>query len=86
MNTVLIYGFLQKVNWSLKYPIPKPYGPGFNMQFFPNIFILHAALNVRLSLKQKKKKKKTTTKKNKKKTTVVNYTLSYMLSKFWQIE
>ena len=29
-------------------PLPKPYGPGFNMQYFPNIFYLLSALNVRL--------------------------------------
>ena len=48
MNTILNYGFLQKKSVLKIPPTPKPYGPGFNMQYFPNIFILLGAPNVRL--------------------------------------
>ena len=33
--------------------IDKPYGPGFNMQYFPNIFILLCAPNFKFKLKHK---------------------------------
>ena len=29
-----------KINWSQKYPPPKPQGSGINMQYFPNIYLL----------------------------------------------
>ena len=42
-----------KKNGHKKYPTPKPYGLGNNMQSFPNILILLGALNVRFQLKHK---------------------------------
>ena len=48
------FGFLRKIIWSQKMPpSPKPSGPGINMQYFSNIFILIGALNVEIPFKHK---------------------------------